>query len=180
MTDSKAVLAAFIEREADDLNRILRSYVVRMGLAPPGQADDITTEIVNEVVVAALANAHRYDLSRRPMPWLLGIGLNLIRARGRQVADAHEVIIHDDDVLERLAIETNFVHAIERQSWLQDTLAPLSDSDREVIQLAVLHDLDSVTVARLLGLTPGAVRVRLHRALKRLRVRFEKEGEYHE
>jgi RNA polymerase sigma-70 factor (ECF subfamily) len=51
---------------------------------------------------------------------------------------------------------------------LESALARLSPSDREVIALRVLLELDGPSVARLLGISTTACSTRLSRALKRL------------
>jgi RNA polymerase sigma factor (sigma-70 family) len=51
---------------------------------------------------------------------------------------------------------------------LESALTRLSPSDREVIALRVLLELDGPTVARLLGISTTACSTRLSRALKRL------------
>jgi RNA polymerase sigma factor (sigma-70 family) len=51
---------------------------------------------------------------------------------------------------------------------LESALARLSPSDREVVALRVLLELDGPTVARLLGISTTACSTRLSRALKRL------------
>ncbi|HEX5053628.1 MAG TPA: sigma-70 family RNA polymerase sigma factor [Planctomycetota bacterium] len=57
----------------------------------------------------------------------------------------------------------------ERAGIVQRTLDGLPACDREVIVLRLVEQRGSAEVARLLGLTTGAVNVRLHRALGRLR-----------
>ena len=51
---------------------------------------------------------------------------------------------------------------------LESAVARLSPSDREVVALRVLLELDGPTVARLLGISTTACSTRLSRALKRL------------
>src|SRR5918992_1340641 len=51
---------------------------------------------------------------------------------------------------------------------LETALAKLSPSEREVVALRVLLELDGPTVARLLGISATACSTRLSRALKRL------------
>jgi DNA-directed RNA polymerase specialized sigma24 family protein len=43
------------------------------------------------------------------------------------------------------------------------------EDDRQVLRLAVLHDLDGTALGKALGISSGAARVRLHRAINRLR-----------
>jgi RNA polymerase sigma-70 factor (ECF subfamily) len=51
---------------------------------------------------------------------------------------------------------------------LEEALARLAPSDREVVALRVLLELDGPTTARVLGISPTACSTRLSRALKRL------------
>ena len=57
----------------------------------------------------------------------------------------------------------------ERQGIVQRTLDTLEPGDREVIVLRLVEQRPAAEVGALLGITSGAVNVRLHRALGRLR-----------
>jgi RNA polymerase sigma-70 factor, ECF subfamily len=186
MDEGRQILLRTIQEDAQTLHNIIRSYVVRMGLASNMAAEATTQEIVNEMVIAALKSAESYDPSRRPIPWLLGIAINRIqrclsqnkRENEREIAvrdlypgtqDLHS----DEELFERFAQIVTQPDKIERQEQLDILLAPLSETDREILKLAVLQDLDSLTIGEQLSISPSAVRVRLHRALKRLRGHFE-------
>lgn len=52
--------------------------------------------------------------------------------------------------------------------WALELLGTLPPEQAEVVALRVIADLDVHTTARLVGKTPGAVRVLAHRALRRL------------
>jgi RNA polymerase sigma factor (sigma-70 family) len=62
-------------------------------------------------------------------------------------------------------------------SALEVALAQLSPSEREVVALRVLLDLDGPTAARVLGISPTACSTRLSRALKRLEELMSDVGE---
>ena len=57
----------------------------------------------------------------------------------------------------------------ESREQVQEMLALVSPDDAEVLRLALLHELDSQGLADYLGVSVGTARVRLHRALRRLR-----------
>jgi RNA polymerase sigma-70 factor (ECF subfamily) len=68
--------------------------------------------------------------------------------------------------------------ASARARLLEIGLSRLPADDREVISLSRFQDLPYEEVAEALGCSPGAARVRLHRALKRLRgILDELEGD---
>ncbi|HYK82590.1 MAG TPA: sigma-70 family RNA polymerase sigma factor [Gemmatimonadales bacterium] len=56
----------------------------------------------------------------------------------------------------------------ERRRAVHHALARLAESDREILQLVFYEQVETEQVARRLALSPGAVRVRKHRALRRL------------
>ena len=184
--EQRQILLRTIQEDAQTLHNIVRTYVVRMGLASAMTADATTEEIINEMVIAALKNADSYDPTRRPIPWLLGIAIKRIqrclaqnkRHNEREIAvrdlyPATQALHSDEELFDRFAEIATQTNHIEAQELLESLLAPLSESDREILQLAVLQDLDSITISKQLGISPTAVRVRLHRALKRLRGHFE-------
>lgn len=189
--DSLRHLSAFITAESDALCRILRSYVIRFGLAEVAEAEAVAHDLLNDVVVEALAHADRFDPQRSAQAWLLGIAANLIR-RGREERsrrDQHEGFIldmaqakaadaeADDTHFDHLAAVASSgddpAHISERNAALVRLMGLVSAADQQVIRLAVLFDLDGDELARELGTTAGAARVRLHRALRRLRTAVE-------
>ena len=60
-------------------------------------------------------------------------------------------------------------HLLARQAELAELLAGVSEGDQQIIRLAVVHEMNGEELGRALGVSPGAARVRLHRALNRLR-----------
>lgn len=186
MIDKRQRLFTVLNEEATTLHNIIRSYVVKMGLAQGATADEHTSEIINETVVAALQHLDRYDAQRRMLPWLLGIAINRIRRclAQRGQAQQREIAVRDlypgtqaqhsdDELFNRFAQWVTDASTLESEQAVADLLAPLSPSDREILHLAILQELDAPTIARQLAISPTAVRVRIHRALKRLR------GHYH-
>jgi RNA polymerase sigma-70 factor (ECF subfamily) len=61
----------------------------------------------------------------------------------------------------------------ERRWTVRKALALLSLEDRELLRLVYYEDIDSGVLAKRLGLTPGALRVRKHRVLARLAALLE-------
>src|SRR5512142_1414736 len=69
-------LRQFLETESIDLARILRVYAWRAGLPADENA---VGDLLDQTVVEALHHAERYDPTRSPRAWLLGIAANLVR-----------------------------------------------------------------------------------------------------
>lgn len=182
--DNQAFLRQFVENEAELLLKILCAYAVRFGVATPRTASAVAAELLSELVIEALRHADRYDRQRQPMAWLLGIAVNLIKRRRASSArlEQREPLLRDlaGDDADRFSdgeLFDRFValtvggpaQALEQREQVNALLASLPEDERRLLRLAALHDMNGERLARELGISPGAARVRLHRALKRLR-----------
>lgn len=190
-TPAQRQLREYIESNSDHLLNTLAMYVRQSGLAQGMQAKEDALELLSEVTVEALAHAERYDPSRPLMAWLLGIGNNLLlRRRANQARQAqrgdlardHSAVhteqdgLSDDELFERFAeseISEWNAQPLEDMVIADDEmmrlLSPLSAEEQRVLYLSKIHNLDGDELAKELGISPGAARVRLTRALNHLR-----------
>jgi RNA polymerase sigma factor (sigma-70 family) len=185
LAENRQRLIQFLNAEVEPLTGILRVYVQRAGLAG---VEDTTSELLNSVVVEALTHAERYDPTRPPRAWLLGIAANLVRRRQSEAArlNQREPLASDlaserqespgeDELFELLAAHavdkaSQDVHGeIEERDRLSTALALLSVDEHKVVQLFARGNLNGDALAAALQVTPGAALVRLHRALAHLR-----------
>ena len=172
-----------IDTERTQLLKTLRFYALRAGLATSRDGDTVAQDLLNETVFEALRSLHRLKPEMNPHPWLLGIALNLIKRRQAELAKRErreplvrdllpdsEFALSDDDLFDQLPqlVETA-IDEIEVKDEIADMLSHLSESDRHLLKLAVAHDMNGEALARDLQISAGAARVRLHRALNRLR-----------
>lgn len=175
-------LRTYIEQEFQSLLRSIELYVMRFGIAEQDTAFTTAMDVLNDTVVDALDHAERFDSSRAPRAWLMGIALNIIKRRraDRYKRQQREPLIldlfgdesiHQDDLFDVVASisERSAAGNLEEDAAVQDLLRGISTSDQEIIRLAILHEMDGDTLAQALGISAGAARVRLHRALNRLR-----------
>ena len=181
---TRALLHEFFAAESEVLLGTLRLYVVRAGLAAGQGVEAAAAELLGEVSVQALASAGRFRAGARPMPWILGIAANLIKRQQVERAKraAREPLVGDlagsagdglseAELFDRLAAIAagDAGSGLEVDEAVDEILGRVAADDARVIRLAVVHDLNGEELARALGVTPGAARVRLHRALGRLR-----------
>lgn len=96
--------------------------------------------------------------------WLFAIARNECRQHWRRTK--HELAF--DPVEHDLSDDTH-ARSIDEQLIVDAALHSLSEDDREIIRLRYLADLPIVAIARILSINSIAVRVRLHRALRRAR-----------
>jgi|SRR5579859_582182 len=196
--DSGRTLRHCLEQDASVLLISIRAFIRRSGFV--GSEEEVAgtaLEVLSETVVEALNHAERFDPSRSPKAWLLGIALNLIkrkRSKGwkpslRETPISQMELDHvltelaPGDLFDQLAsLNPRVFDALAGQDPEPDlarrqpilaALAMLSLEDVEIIELSVLHGMDSNEVARVKQITPVAARMRKHRALERLRAVYQ-------
>ena len=139
------------------------------------EAEDLT----QETLLRAYSKLSSLDDPARIGPWLYRIATNLCHDRFRQAAYRHRPQSLDAGPEEGEAGPPDPADAGPRLDQLMEQqemgdcvrgyLEELSDSYRAVI---LLHDLQGLTnpeIAEMLGVSVGAVKIRLHRARERLR-----------
>jgi RNA polymerase sigma factor (sigma-70 family) len=176
-------LEQLIESERPALLRTLGHYVLRAGLASSRNADEMAEELLNEVVFEAFRTAERLKPDVHPHPWLLGIAVNLVKRKQVEIAKRErreplmrdllpeiEVALSDEELFDQLPVLTaGMLDRLEVKHDIDDLLACVSRSDGDLLRLAFFHDLNREALAKALNLSPSAARMRLHRALSRLR-----------
>jgi RNA polymerase sigma-70 factor, ECF subfamily len=143
--------------------RDLLAYLVRRAQSPDDAAD-----ILAETYLVAWKQLETIPPGDNARLWLFGVGRNLLlkSTRQRRVGDA---------LVERLAGElraaepaTHPPSTTSQRCHLQAGLAALTDQDREILTLAAWEDLTPRQIAKAMNMSANVVRVRLHRARKRL------------
>jgi RNA polymerase sigma-70 factor (ECF subfamily) len=114
------------------------------------------------------------------LPWLFGVanGLlrNAVRSRRRHAALLARVRDEGTDAAEADAVAER-LDADRRAGRLRAAIVRLPRHQREVIELCVLGGLDQTAAAVALGVQPGTVKSRLHRAKRSLAAELGTEGE---
>jgi RNA polymerase sigma-70 factor (ECF subfamily) len=197
--DRQAFLRQFLQEHAVQLQGIIRAYVLRSGVAYGDAVQAVAHDIFQDAALEALAHADRLDPTTQPRAWFLSIALNMLKRKKASQARLYrrEVLISDlfagaeevreYDVFEQIArvLEPGPDALVEAQEQEQEILALVSASDARVLRLAVVNGVNTEMLARELGVRPATARVRLHRAIQRLRAAWEvredmeKRGTYH-
>lgn len=181
----------FLQENMEPIEGIIRSYVIRMGLAYGEFVQNVTLDILHEATVEALAHAEAFAVARQPRAWFLGIAANIIKRRRVALAKnkQRECLVgslrseseaeSDSEFFDTIS---RLTHAgpeqeVEAREHIAEMLALVSASDRNILHLAFIQDLDTRHLALALNVSEGNARVRLHRTLNRLRAALCQHGQ---
>lgn len=123
-------------------------------------------DLLQETLITAWRTVGTYRHEAAFSTWLKTIAIRKCHNRNRGLRRfwrhlrgySHQVVLDVAD-----GVETN-----PRWVELQNAMCRLSDTDREILVLYYLEQMNSHALAQLFGTTPNAIDVRLHRARKRL------------
>ncbi len=113
--------------------------------------------------------------------WLFTIARHRAVDAGRSRSRRPDVPLDVAEALEQQAAPDTAELALEAIStqWVVELVKTLPREHAEIIMLRVVAGLEAADVARIVGKTPGAVRVTAHRALRRLAELAELAGVTH-
>ncbi len=155
--DGDVALEAMIARHGPALARLIHRL---SGWQRPDCED-----LLQDVFVAALRHADRFE-GRSALPtWLTRIAINAVRAerRRRLVSARHWLSVVRQGLSDNVpADERAEMH--DEHGRVTAAMRALPAKYREVLVLRFLQDMEPAEVAATLGLTPNAAAVRLHRA----------------
>jgi RNA polymerase sigma-70 factor (ECF subfamily) len=154
---------------ADRFRERLRLFAARR-VNDAAAAEDVAQETLRRVVDALRAGrvanpaafpAFVFETARH-------ICLQQYRSAGREGRALHR--LHDESDAHGQAAPDPLAALVseERANRVREALEGLSASDRELLRMLYHGEMQTADVATRLGLTPEAVRVRRHRALRRL------------
>ena len=150
---ARAAFETLFERYREPIWRFFRRRA-----ADAGRAE----ELAQDVFVAVLDGAARYERRGAVRSYLFGIAYNVLQADRRKAAhratDPLDAEAPDPDVADP-----------DRGIWVRDALQRLDEDDREVLMLREYEQLSYEDIAEALAVPINTVRSRLFRARSELR-----------
>jgi RNA polymerase sigma-70 factor, ECF subfamily len=124
----------------------------------------VADDVVNETFTVAWRRLD--DIPEPPLPWLLVVARNIlrdtVRAEARRVSFAAEWMSWVEPA------EADIAEEVSERSALLKALATLPEDDRELLILSAWQGLTPAQAATVVGCSALTLRVRLHRARRRL------------
>jgi RNA polymerase sigma-70 factor (ECF subfamily) len=145
-----------------DLYRLHGTALFRLARRLTASMED-AEDVLHDLFVGLPESIHKYAGRGSLIGWLKRVLARLALMRLRAERRRREVQLHEE------IAETPSVRAVDDARWdLERAIATLPDDLRAVLILRQTEAYSHDEIASLLGITPGASRVRLSRAVKLL------------
>ena len=129
-------------------------------------------DLVQEVFVRMLKYRHTFHSESDFVPWMFTLARNAAtdsyRARPKELPENPDAPEPSADLPHPIA----GLERAEQEAKLRRALGRLSSANRELLLMARFSELKYDQIAGLLGISEGAVKVRVHRAMKELKEAF--------
>lgn len=184
---ARAYLQQFLQDNAPHLQALIGGYAVRMGLASGSNVELIAAEVFQDAVVETLAHADRFNPEMQARPWFLAIAANMLKRHRASYARRYtfEVLVgnlthkneaeSETDVLDRILQSSapGPEQTLAEREYVREMLSLISPDDARLLSMVLLEGWDASALGQRLGIASGTVRVRIHRALSRLRAAWK-------
>lgn len=158
------LVQAIAQGDMSALEALYARHGLRLLAYLVGQVNDraLAEEVLQDVMLAVWRGAASFRGDCRVTTWLLGIArrraISARQARGPDHAPLNDEIAADNSgPLETLELRAE-------QHEIRAALAQLPADQRETLELIFYHGLSGPEAAEVLGVAPGTVKSRLHRA----------------
>jgi len=150
-------LEALYNRHAKSVH----GFLVRMVRGDGALADDL----LQQTFLSVVRSADRFEKGAKFWPWLLTIAANAARGNMRRVKLGVEVL--GEEAPEPSMTPAHSDPAARKR--IEAAFAKLPDSQREVVVLHKVEGLSFEEIAKILGITSTAARIRAHRGYEFLK-----------
>ncbi|WP_084385436.1 RNA polymerase sigma factor ShbA [Rhodococcus sp. WMMA185] len=144
-------------------------------------ADDVTQEVCL-ALVSALPTYQ--DQGKSLLSFIFGIAAHKVCDARRRAArwSATTARVATAHAIDSIGVEDGPEHRALRGDWhsgMSSLVETLSTRHQQILFMRIVLQMSAQQTARVLGTTPGAVRVAQHRALNHLRARISSEASQH-
>jgi RNA polymerase sigma-70 factor (ECF subfamily) len=185
--DEASLVAALKARDPDAFETLVRLHAPRLLAVSRRMLDneEDARDAVQDALVSAFRSIDRFQGQSKISTWLhrIVVNMSLMRLRTRRrkpeeplepllpvfTEDGHHAqqFVAWDEPVDRLAERE------DTRRVVREAVAALPDQYRDVLMLRDIQELDTKETARELGITPNAVKIRLHRARQALRTKLD-------
>ena len=127
--------------------------------------------IVQEAAARAWKHRDRFDASRDVVKWLVGFVVNVARELAKKRCRDATSPPEDGPGLDALAVDPSrpVEDAVPDRLLADHLLEKLPHTDRDIVRMKYWQELTCAEIGQRLGMQENAVRIRLYRAIQRLK-----------
>ncbi len=180
-------LPALLAGDRDEFDKIVRQEAPRLFkvLIRYVRDEDEAKSIMQETFLQAYEGLSSFRGDSKFTTWLYSIGINQARARFRKLKRQDLLSEDEIDRLQPSFSRGRYTQSYEpwqpdelaskseRRRLVHEAISKLPENYRVVVELRDIEEFSTDETAEMLGMTSGAVRVRLHRARQALRALLE-------
>jgi RNA polymerase sigma factor (sigma-70 family) len=172
----EALMKAYVDGDDAAFEELFRRYapmLMRLTVRRL-RSEELAREVVQQTFFQMHAARFDFRQDRKLRPWVFTIAMNLVREHYRKKKRRKETDL--DEAREPATVEERGpLERKERARLLREAMDQLPASQREVVELHWFEERPFAEVAEIVGSTEGAVRVRAHRAYKKLKELLDAE-----
>jgi RNA polymerase sigma-70 factor (ECF subfamily) len=187
VADEAALVAGLRARRPDAFETMVRVYTPRL-LAVARRLvgnDEDARDVVQDAMLSAYRSIDKFEAHSRVSTWLhrivVNAGLMKLRTRRRKPEESIEPLLptfredghYRTELPAWAAASDETAERNEMQQIVREAILNLPEAYREVVVLRDIEEQDTASTAAALGITPNAVKIRLHRARQALRTQLE-------
>lgn len=134
----------------------------------------LTEDAVQESFYIACKNFNQLRNKEHFAAWVTAIGINKIKSEHRK--KSRYTFVDIEKVVDKLVYEADEYEMLEEKEQVKKLLDILKDDHKEFIILRYFFDLSLSEISELKNKSKGAVKLKLHRAMAKLRSYLQEEG----
>ncbi len=178
-TQSDEEIVAQVQRgDADSFGELMNRYeskLLRYGSRFLGREDDVR-DVVQDVFVRTYQNIQSFDLKQKFSPWMYRIAHNAFANELRRKSRSPKILPDFEILLGHTPSEESSDSESERASLVrlvEQGLTSIPPTFREILLLYFMEELSYKEISDVLRIPISSVGVRLARAKKALRARYQ-------
>jgi RNA polymerase sigma-70 factor (ECF subfamily) len=175
-----ALVARLREGDVEAFDDVYEAFNTRLFtfLLRLSRRKDIAEDLLEETWLRLVKHARRLRTDTRLAPWLFTVARNLhvSFSRSRMLEDSAADLMSLWPLSPGRSSPFEATAASELERRIERALAALPAASREVLLLVGVAGLDHSDAADVCGITPGALRQRLHRARETLAKALERDA----
>lgn len=133
---------------------------------------DATADLTSQVFLKAMLNLNKYEDKGFPFSsWLYRIAFNEMNMQHRQSKKVTEVEIEESDAVEMM-LEMNEQYSESNCTLILQALEELPQELNELLELRFMQKLSFQEIGGIFGITEANSKMKVYRAIEKLKTRF--------